>query len=216
MGHIYSGTQNLAPENCSQYLCICHLSLGERDTFSESQNPKFKLHLGHTLALETWPQRRLISLSVYLSQRSQISIQWAISLTSMYCTCGISTHNTAEISYSRFFLHFLAAWNNDCSRFRGRIEKKKWLFIDKPKPNLYSWDTFLEREGVPCIEVLLVFAFQYFTKWNLGLLIKFWLWFPLGKKSSTNIAHKLSVERVRAKAEMNSLLVHQHRTIYLL
>ena len=38
--------------------------------------------------------------------------------------------------------------------------KKNWLFIDKPKTKLSSWDTFLEREGVPCIEVLLYLFFS--------------------------------------------------------
>ena len=43
-GHLYSsdtstqGTQNLVSEKCSHYLCICHLYLGERDTFSWFQN----------------------------------------------------------------------------------------------------------------------------------------------------------------------------------
>ena len=39
-------------------------------------------------------------------------------------------------------------------------KKKIWLFNDKPKTNLYSWDAFLEREGVPCIEVLLYLLFS--------------------------------------------------------
>ena len=34
--------------------------------------------------------------------------------------------------YRRFFIHYLAAWNNDCSRFPGRIkEKKNRLIINK-------------------------------------------------------------------------------------
>ena len=74
-----------------------------------------------------------------------------------YCTCGSSTHNIAEISKSWFLIHiYLAAWNNGCSRFRGRTKGILficWLIINKLQPNLHSWDTCLGPEGVPWIEV---------------------------------------------------------------
>ena len=58
------------------------------------------------------------------------------------------------------FKHYLAAWNNDCSRFRVRIKEKDficWLIIKKPQPNLHSGNNYLGPEGVPWIEVPLSF-----------------------------------------------------------
>ena len=73
-----------------------------------------------------------------------------------YCTCGSSTHNIAEISKSWFLIHYLAAWNNGCSRFRGRTKGILficWLIINKLQPNIPSWNTCLGPEGVSWIEV---------------------------------------------------------------
>ena len=73
-----------------------------------------------------------------------------------YCTCGSSTPNIAEISKSWFLIHYLAAWNNGCSRFRGRTKGILficWLIINKLQPNVHSWNTCLGPEGVPWIEV---------------------------------------------------------------
>ena len=58
------------------------------------------------------------------------------------------------------FKHYLAAWNNDCSRFQVRIKEKDficWLIIKKPQPNLhsgslYSGDNDFGPKGVPWIE----------------------------------------------------------------
>ena len=55
-------------------------------------------------------------------------------------------------------MHYVVAWNIDCSRFRGKIREKYFicrLIINKAHPNLYSGDTFLGPEDVPWIEVLL-------------------------------------------------------------
>ena len=58
-------------------------------------------------------------------------------------------------------MHYVAAWNIDCSKFRGKIREKYFicrLIINKAHPNLHSGDTFLGPEGVPWIEVLLYCA----------------------------------------------------------
>ena len=58
-------------------------------------------------------------------------------------------------------MHYVAAWNIDCSRFRGKIREKYFicrLIINKAHPNLHSGDTFLGPEGVPWTEVLLYCA----------------------------------------------------------
>ena len=48
---------------------------------------------------------------------------WVNSSKSMSCACGNSTHNIAEISWSWFFIHYPAAWSNDCLRF-WRLRKQ--------------------------------------------------------------------------------------------
>ena len=70
-----------------------------------------------------------------------------ISLKLMYCTCGNSAHNIAEINQLRFFIHYLAAWNNDCSRFQGRIKKYfiRWLINStNPSLNLHLGDASIQ------------------------------------------------------------------------
>ena len=66
----------------------------------------------------------------------------------MYCTCGNSTHNMAEKLTIIFFMHYLAPWNNECSRFRGQIIIKNTFesFISKPKFKLHSVDTFIQKK----------------------------------------------------------------------
>ena len=58
-------------------------------------------------------------------------------------------------------MHYVAAWNIDRSRFRGKIREKYFickLIINKAHPNLHSGDTFHGPEDVPWIEVLLYCA----------------------------------------------------------
>ena len=68
----------------------------------------------------------------------------------MYCTCENSKHNTAESYVNHdFFIHYLNAWNNDCSGSIPSQNKKKdvifcWSIINKPQPNLYSGDTSIQ------------------------------------------------------------------------
>ena len=72
-------------------------------------------------------------MKVFTSQSGDI-------FQNLFCTCGNSTHNIAEID----FIHFLAARNNDCGRLRSRIKEKYvfcWLVINKPQPNLHLGDT---------------------------------------------------------------------------
>ena len=102
-----------------------------------------------------------------------------------YCTYGSSTHNIAEISKSWFLIHYLAAWNNGCSRFRGRTKGILficWLIINKLQPNAHSWNTCLGPEGVPWIEVplydgrivcLLIFC-RIFIKQTAATASKAW------------------------------------------
>ena len=55
-----------------------------------------------------------------------------------------------------FILHYLAAWNIDCSKFWGRIKEKYFIcrsVINNPLHNLHSGDTFLGPKGVPWTEV---------------------------------------------------------------
>ena len=93
-----------------------------------------------------------------------------------YCTCGSSTPNIAEISKSWFLIHYLAAWINGCSRFRGRTKGILficWLIINKLQPNVRSWNTCLGPEGVPWIEVPLYdgrIVCLWFFCWILILL----------------------------------------------
>ena len=50
-----------------------------------------------------------------------------------------------------FLIHYLAAWNYNCSKFCGEIKEKYFiccLIINKPQPNLNLGDTFLGPEGV--------------------------------------------------------------------
>ena len=59
-----------------------------------------------------------------------------------------------------FLIHYLAAWNYNCSKFCGEIKEKYFiccLIINKPQPNLNLGDTFLGPEGVLWIEVPLYF-----------------------------------------------------------
>ena len=49
----------------------------------------------------------------------------------MYCTCGNSAHYLAEISYSWSFMHYLAAWNNDSSRFHSLREQTPFSALIK-------------------------------------------------------------------------------------
>ena len=87
---------------------------------------------------------------------------WGISLKSMYCTRG----NSTVTQHCRD--KYLVAWNNGCSRFRGRTKETLficWLIINKLQPNLHSWDTCLGPECVPWIEVPL------YDGWIVCLLI---------------------------------------------
>ena len=82
----------------------------------------FNLHSGGTLALEKWLTTKSVDKFKCTPARMTTAFTtWSTSLKSIYCTCGNSTNNVAEISSSWFCIHYLAAWNNDCSRFRGRI-----------------------------------------------------------------------------------------------
>ena len=51
----------------------------------------------------------------------------------MYCTCGNSAHYSyiAEISSSWSFMHYLSAWNNDCSRFHSLREETPFSALIK-------------------------------------------------------------------------------------
>ena len=83
---------------------------------------RFNLHFGDTLALEKWLTTKSVDkFKCTPARMTEAFTTWSISLKSIYCTCGNSTYNVAEISLSWFCIHYLAAWNNDCSRFRGRI-----------------------------------------------------------------------------------------------
>ena len=54
--------------------------------------------------------------------------------------------------HSHDFLYInLAAWNNDCNENDNYF--LCWLIINKPQPNLYSGNTYLNHEGVLWIDV---------------------------------------------------------------
>ena len=52
------------------------------------------------------------------------------------------------------FYIYPAAWNDDRSRFRGRIKEKYFIsLVNNKQTPAYSGDTFRGPEGVPWIEV---------------------------------------------------------------
>ena len=98
----------------------------------------------------------MTSLSVHWSQWRQFSKHELHVHVSHLKQCTAQTHNTPEISWSRRLIHYLAVWNNDCSRFQGRIKEKYFSFlviINKPQPKLHSGDSCLGPEGTPSIQV---------------------------------------------------------------
>ena len=106
------GTQNLVTEKCSHNVCICyHTSIQGNWTIFWVLKFKFNFHSGDTLALKTWlTTKRVDKLSVH-------------------SLCHTSRRTAlARIQYHRdklpwLFGHYLAACNNDCNRFQGRIKQ---------------------------------------------------------------------------------------------
>ena len=110
------GTQNLVTEKCSHNVCICYLYWRETSiqgnwTLFWVLKPKFNFHSEDTLVLKTsLTTKRVDKLSVH-------------------SLCHTSRRTAlARIQYHRdklpwLFGHYLAAWNNDCNRFQGRIKQ---------------------------------------------------------------------------------------------
>ena len=65
-----------------------------------------------------------------LSKRELPHLNWCTALV------GIQ-HTTLQRQWSWFFIHYLVAWNNDCSRFWRRIKEKSfrfWFILTNPSP----------------------------------------------------------------------------------
>ena len=132
-----------------------HLYSGERDTFSRSQNQGLTSILGKPLVLST--QKVTDHLNIVdtckfkCSQWQKLSKLELSHLQSMYCT--FNTQHRRDKLFMIFYALslYLAARNNDCSRFHGRLKGKYfiyWLIIKKPEPSLYSGDTCVSPKGV--------------------------------------------------------------------
>ena len=140
LGHLYSrdttiqGTQDFVPEKSSYNLPICYLFWmdtsiqGKGTFFLGPETSGFNLHSWITLAIKraskvTDRKNRLYKFKGSLVTMVTAFKTWINSLKSMHCICGNSTHNIAEIRRDKlimvFFIYFLAAWNDDCSRFRS-------------------------------------------------------------------------------------------------
>ena len=97
----------LCPEKWTYNLCNCYLCW--RDISIQGKGTLFLGPFQGT-PRHDWPQRAQVTMMTAFTT-------WTISLKSMYCSCGNSTHNIAEKSLSRLFIRYLVAWNNyDCSR----------------------------------------------------------------------------------------------------
>ena len=108
-------TQNFVPEKRPHNLCNCYLYW--RDISIQGKGSLFLGPFQGTprFSKRDGPQRAQVTMMTAFTT-------WKVSLKSMYCNCGNSTHNIAQKRLSRFFIHYLAAWNNyDFSRFPGRI-----------------------------------------------------------------------------------------------
>ena len=91
---------------------------------------RFSLYSGDILAFKTWPTTNRVDTSK--------STLITISLKSTFCTCGNSTHNIAEISWSWLFFALCSCFA--CSRFWGRIKNIYCIYsINRPRRLLNFW-----------------------------------------------------------------------------
>ena len=147
-GQLHSGGTKFGP------LLKGHLYSGERGHFFLVPKLGFNFHSGVTWALKKWLTTKIIDM--FKCTRVTITTAfktWTISLTLMYCTCG----NSTQRQWSRCFIHYLAAWDNDCSRFWLRIKEKSfhsWLITNPRLTSIQGTpllrDICLGPEGVPC------------------------------------------------------------------
>ena len=159
--HTIQGTQNLVAENCSHNLCICYLYSMARDTFSGS----LTLYLTsiqwspYKQSKSDWPLTKIVDKYVFTSHDGDRFSKDEL----MYCTCWNSTHTIAERDkLIKIFIHYLAARNNNCSRFRSLWEQTSFSFLIMKfyllvnywqTPAQASRVTCLGAEGVPWIDV---------------------------------------------------------------
>ena len=145
-------TQHWFREKCSDNLCTWYLywrgtSLGGKGHFFWVSKPGFNLPSGNTLVLK----KRLTTKRVDKFHSSLVKM--ASEFYRMSYLTKIDLLNLREFNaqhhrhnYVIFFLHFLAAWSNDCSTLWGTIKEKCiicWLIICKLQLNLHSGDTCL-------------------------------------------------------------------------
>ena len=154
MGHLHSGDTNFGPiEGTPLFRGKAH--------FFWVPKASINLQPEYPLVLTDWPKKSLISLSVHWSQWWQFSKHELHVHVSHLKRCTAQTHNTPEISWSWRLIHYLAVWNNDCSRFQGRIKEDFFYFlviINKPQPNVHFRGHFaLVLRVPPSIEVPLHF-----------------------------------------------------------
>ena len=108
--------------------------------------PGFNFHSGETLAIKLWLTTKIVDkFKCSLVTIVTAFKTWINSLKSMYCTCGNSIHSIVDD---------LAAWSNDCSRFRSLREQMPYSVLIKifyllvnyqqPQPSLHLGDTSIQ------------------------------------------------------------------------
>ena len=131
----YSGTSPLG-----------HLYSGERDTFSWSRNPGLTSIQGTPYHSKSdCPQKSLISFCVRWSQWRQLSLTISLKIGALHFGEFNTQHRGDKLIMN--FLYIIKLLEIMTGRFRGRVRETFficWLIINKPQPNLYSWDTFIQ------------------------------------------------------------------------
>ena len=159
--HLHSEDTTFVQGKCSQNLCTCYLywrdtSIWGKGHFLWVSKPAFNLPPGNTLVLK----KRLTTKRVDKFHSSLVKM--ASEFYRMSYLTKIDVLNLWEFNaqhhrfnYGIIFLHFLAAWSNDCSTFWGTIKEKCiicWFNIYKLQLNLHSGDTCLGRAGASLIK----------------------------------------------------------------
>ena len=155
-------TQKLFGEKCSHNLCTCYLywrdtSFWRKGHFFWVSKPGFNLPWGNTLVLKKRLTTKRVD-KVHSSLVKMASEFYKMSHLTKIDVLNVWQFNTQHHKHNYgiiFFLHFLAAWSNDCSTFWGTIKEKciiRWLIIYKFQLNFHSGDTCPGREGVPLIK----------------------------------------------------------------